>query len=62
MIKQCQGLGSPCNGEGFYKIFYRPGFTLNGAGWLCNNCASILKDTGATVIDKKQGLPINKAS
>jgi len=56
MIKDCQGLGIPCKGEGSYRIFYMPGYTTYGAGWFCFSCTQTLKDMGATVIDQKNGL------
>lgn len=56
MIMECQGLGVPCSGEGFYRIFHTPNMTLSGAGWFCFSCAKTLEDMGATVIDRKEGL------
>lgn len=56
MIVDCQGLGLPCSGEGHYRVFYTPDLSLAGGGWLCSVCVQILKDRGATVIDRKEGM------
>jgi len=56
MIVDCQGLGAPCRGEGFYRVFYTPNMTLSGAGWFCFSCAKTLVEMGAKVIDMKEGL------